>query len=330
MVSIIVPVYNAVSSLPRCIESILNQSYNDLEILLVNDGSIDRSLDICLQYASLDNRIKVLNKENGGAASARNEGLDYCMGDYVMFVDSDDYIETDLVEKAIVLQASNKLDWVIYGFKFLSKRGTRVLAYKKGIYSSTSQIISLIEHYFEHVIIHSCCNKLYRRDLISNIRMQNGFVYGEDFYFNLHYMRNVESIGVIDDTFYVYDCTKESVTRSNYKCKRQDFDIQYKFALNLFENKFLSASVVSVICRVYLDHIISHFIYTHNFKSIRNITVKDYFHPYQKYALKVLQPNKLYLMLAGSEYNKLTCTLSCRKIKQMLKNQILLLLSKIK
>ena len=99
--SIIIPVYNAEAFLPRCIESILNQTYRNLEILLVNDGSKDDSLQICLQYAKTDSRILVFDKSNGGAASARNLGLKHVTGEYIGFCDSDDFFDEDTFSSLI-------------------------------------------------------------------------------------------------------------------------------------------------------------------------------------------------------------------------------------
>src|SRR4051794_29018143 len=98
MISIIVPVYNTQRYLSRCIDSILKQSYKDLEIILIDDGSTDNSLSVCQEYASRDKRIKVLQKGNGGQGTARNMGLDICKGEYIGFVDSDDYIMPEMYE----------------------------------------------------------------------------------------------------------------------------------------------------------------------------------------------------------------------------------------
>ena len=101
MISVIVPIYNVEKYLIKCIESIINQTYKDLEIILVDDGSTDSSGKICDEFATKDNRIKVIHKKNGGLSSARNIGLDICKGNYISFIDSDDYIELDMYEKMI-------------------------------------------------------------------------------------------------------------------------------------------------------------------------------------------------------------------------------------
>ena len=97
-ISVIVPVYNVEQYLPRCIESILAQTYNDFELLLINDGSSDNSGNICDEYAKNNSRVRVFHKENGGVSSARNMGLDNAQGEYVVFVDSDDFIRNKYLE----------------------------------------------------------------------------------------------------------------------------------------------------------------------------------------------------------------------------------------
>lgn len=115
MVSIIVPVYNVFDLLDRCIESICNQVYKDIEIILVNDGSTDDSLTKCESWACRDSRIKVINKENGGLSSARNEGLKAAAGEWILFVDSDDYIDSNLCSHALECANNYQADMVIFG-----------------------------------------------------------------------------------------------------------------------------------------------------------------------------------------------------------------------
>ena len=106
MISIIVPVYNSEKYIDKCLDSILNQTYKDLEIVLVNDGSNDQSLKILEKYALRDTRIKVVNQENKGVAAARNTGLDNATGEYILYVDSDDWIENNMVERMVELSAN--------------------------------------------------------------------------------------------------------------------------------------------------------------------------------------------------------------------------------
>ena len=116
-ISIIVPVYNVEKYLARCLDSILCQTFEDIEIICVNDGSKDNSLKILESYSEKDDRIKIVNKENGGLSSGRNEGLKYVTGDYVSFVDSDDWIESDTYELALSAMEKNNADFVSWGAK---------------------------------------------------------------------------------------------------------------------------------------------------------------------------------------------------------------------
>ena len=114
-ISVIIPVYKVEKYLKRCVESVVNQTYKNIEIILVNDGSPDKCGEICDKYARIDSRIKVIHKENGGLSSARNAGLDIASGDYIMFVDSDDWISEVSLEK---LYDYIEADYDIINFKF--------------------------------------------------------------------------------------------------------------------------------------------------------------------------------------------------------------------
>nr|WP_051700005.1 glycosyltransferase [Limosilactobacillus reuteri] len=117
LVSIIIPVFNVEKYVSQCVKSIQNQTYINLEIILINDGSTDCSEDICKEYAQDDKRIVLLNQKNGGQSKARNKGLDFCHGEYILFVDADDYISKFLVEDTISFAIRENLDIVEYGHK---------------------------------------------------------------------------------------------------------------------------------------------------------------------------------------------------------------------
>lgn len=114
LVSIVIPVYNAEDYLRRCLDSILEQSYRDIEIILVNDGSKDDSSEVCKYYQNLDSRIKYFYKENGGASSARNYGIDKARGEFITFVDADDWLSNDAIEVQSSHMRSDKLDLLIF------------------------------------------------------------------------------------------------------------------------------------------------------------------------------------------------------------------------
>ncbi len=149
-VSIIVPIYNTAPYLSRCIDSIIGQSYRNIELLLIDDGSTDNSLEICLKHKAMDRRIQVLHKENGGVCSARNLGLQNMHGDYFLFVDSDDALETSIIEQAMdVFKHYSDTDLVVFGWKKIYENGTteNYLPENEFITDMSFAIKHLLEHY---------------------------------------------------------------------------------------------------------------------------------------------------------------------------------------
>lgn len=173
LISIIVPVYNVEQYLDKCITSICNQTYVNLELILIDDGSTDSSLEICKNYASRDKRIIVLHKENGGQGSARNMGLDTCTGEYISFLDSDDSLQIDCIEKL---------------YSNLIERNLEISACNYGRYNENEELLSLNESQYADFVIDGieaqkriwyveCINlspwgKLYKRDLWKNVRFK--------------------------------------------------------------------------------------------------------------------------------------------------------------
>lgn len=161
LVSVIVPIYNVEQYLNKCVESIINQTYRHLEVILVDDGSPDRCGEICQEFARKDARIKVLHKKNGGLSDARNAGLEIATGKYVLFTDSDDYIKKDLVEKCVDAAESNKSDMVIFDFLRIEEGVEELVSVdieKSGVYTLKEEPKLLFGS-------PSAGNKLFRRDL---------------------------------------------------------------------------------------------------------------------------------------------------------------------
>ena len=120
-ISVIIPVYNTELYLRRCLESVINQTYTNLQIIIIDDGSTDNSLKICTEYAQNDNRLIVYSQNNSGVSAARNKGLDMATGDYIAFVDSDDFIENDMFAKLLNTMVNNEADIIVCGIKFYSE-----------------------------------------------------------------------------------------------------------------------------------------------------------------------------------------------------------------
>lgn len=202
-VSIIVPVYNAQSTLKRCVQSLLGQTYSDLEIILINDGSKDDSLRLCRELAEKDSRIKVIDKSNGGVSSARNAGLDAATGDYVMFCDSDDWVEPDMCECMIAHYEPDCLTLCEIAWDeetCADEEKTQLLIVERKDYLHYPEVMCAI------------WNKLYCRDVLekNKIRFLKDISLGEDFCFAMNYVSAISgSVRIVKRKLYHYDTTSE-------------------------------------------------------------------------------------------------------------------------
>ena len=213
MISVIVPIFNTADYLENCIKSIINQTYTNLEIILVDDGSDDGSVLICKEYARKDKRIKVIEQEHGGVASARNNGLAMARGKYIGFVDSDDYINPTMYEELIgVMQKYN-----CPMSKCLLKKTFYLPNTKKLRGDDKLLLLSLGEV--------SVCNSLYKRELIVNIRFREGVSY-EDTIFTFSVLRKIDSVAILNKKLYYY-CSHINTTTSS-PVKKLDL---YKFKI---------------------------------------------------------------------------------------------------
>lgn len=201
-VSIIVPVYNAENTVSRCIESILSQSFTNFELILVNDGSPDSSGHICNRYSTADNRIQTIHQANSGVSAARNTGLAIARGKYVLFVDSDDYLDSNFISQLF----SQKSDLTICGIETRDETGRFLYhtQYTPVSYSAKTDI-NFPQLYKELQLYAPYC-KLFRRDLIEDhhIRFVPDITWGEDGMFVADYLQYINSLRVIPYTGYFY------------------------------------------------------------------------------------------------------------------------------
>lgn len=201
-ISIIVPVYNVADYLPKCIESILAQTFTDFELILINDGSPDKSPQICDHYASLDSRVHVIHKKNGGVSEARNCGLDIARGKYIGFADSDDWLAPDMFELLYNLSEKHDADISICGHYVVTDDSTEPLyEYFEGeiVYSNVEGVQKIVED----VEIQSYLwNKLFKRELFENLRFPVGKIY-EDLWAMYFLFKNAnKSVRVWDPKYY--------------------------------------------------------------------------------------------------------------------------------
>lgn len=217
ILSAILPVYNVENVLERCIESILNQTFKDFELIIINDGSEDRSKEICNYYAKQDPRIEVIHIKNSGVSKARNIGISKARGSYLQFIDSDDYIAPEMFEILIRNIQEKDSDLVICGLKNLRNEIVTLISPNDLAYinieDGKNEIISL----YTKNLLNSPCNKLYKKKLVSNF--PENLSLGEDLIFNLRYLEEVKSFTCISNILYTYD---NSSSMSLTKIHRSD------------------------------------------------------------------------------------------------------------
>lgn len=176
LISIIVPVYNVEQYLKRCIDSLIYQTYQNIEILLIDDGSPDCCGEICDEYARMDNRIVVVHKPNGGLSDARNKGLDIAKGEYVMFVDSDDWIELNTCQELVRIAVEEDADLISFGVKNVYDNGVveECPVSLKGAQSTKECIKALIYKIKEYGVFNFACNKIFHKSLLCNFNFTTG------------------------------------------------------------------------------------------------------------------------------------------------------------
>ena len=216
MVSILVPVYNSEKYLRQCLDSIVNQTYKDLQVVIVDDGSKDNSLSICREYADKYEFIEVYHQGNAGVASARNALLDKAKGDYTIFIDSDDWIEPDMIEGLLHYIAEYDLDIVICGS--VSEYNDSATAVDT---SYCSPLIDNREEAVKKFILHkelngSLCNKLVKTSLFHNLRFAKDIWYGEDALMMWQVLQRVNRIGSMPTPYYHYRMNDASISHQTF------------------------------------------------------------------------------------------------------------------
>jgi len=181
LISIIIPVYKVEDYIHRCVNSLLRQTYKNLEIILVEDGSPDRCGEICDEYATLDNRVKVIHKKNGGLSDARNAGIDICKGDYIAFIDSDDWINDIYIEKLYQLLKQTNSDIAVCNFIRTSIENIKVDILEEQIYeySNIEALAQFEDEFYVQMVI--ACGKLYKSNLFKGIRFPVGKLHEDEF-----------------------------------------------------------------------------------------------------------------------------------------------------
>lgn len=238
LVSIIVPVYNSEKTLGRCIESILNQTYKEFELLLLDDGSTDSSGEICDTYAEKDARIRVIHKENSGVSDTRNQGIAMAKGEYLQFLDSDDWITSDATGLFVRTMAEHSCDMVIAQFyrvigEHVSQKGAIEEDGLLDRVTYASHMMQKPADFYYGVL----WNKFYKRSIIEKhqLKMDSSISWCEDFMFNLEYIRHTHSIYAMKIPVYYYVKTKGSLVSQGMSMKKT---IQMKRTVFAYYNDF--------------------------------------------------------------------------------------------
>lgn len=259
LISIVVPVYNVQDYINRCVESLTKQTYKNLEIILVDDGSTDNSPKMCDDLAKKDNRIKVIHKKNGGVSSARNVGIDNAKGEYISFVDSDDWIDETFCEEMYNTLISNNTDYIMCGYKRVYEDG------HMDSFNDDNSIITIDSDTFTNKVldvepgygfVHM---KMLKRDKIGKVRFNESLKVGEDALFNIQLCENIDKVTIFSKPLYNYFFNANSLVRkydSNYVNKYyESMEAMYNFLgdKNNKVYKYISFHVL-LVCVNYCYH----------------------------------------------------------------------------
>lgn len=269
-VSIVVPVYKVEEYLDRCVTSIVNQTYENLEIILVDDGSPDNCPQMCDDWAKKDGRIKVIHKFNGGLSDARNFGIKAVTGEYVWFVDSDDYLKTDAIEILLNNAVLYNCDVVIFSmYRDVQGKVSGIHLNFDSLYSNNQEVKDkILNRYYtnDHIGVYSVWNKIYKTSFIkeNNLSFDPKDVRCEDCWFNYKVFHIAKIVSFVSDYFYYYYDNKESITHNfnntSYEMwvrnRQRLLDDEYAKDISIDFNEFYCEFIINVI--VFLKKLIKY------------------------------------------------------------------------
>lgn len=263
LVSVIMPVYGVEDYVGKAIESIQNQTYKNFEFFCVDDGTKDRSGEICDEYARNDNRIIVIHKENGGAPTARNVAIDQAKGKYFYFMDSDDWTEPTMLEDMVALAEDNNLQLVVSGYyidtyysdtdKFVQEQGVDDI-----IYESQQAFREDSYRLFDQNLLYTPWNKLYKADYIRENKLYFPQTFWDDFPFNLSVLRDIERVGVLSKKYYHFIRKRQESETAKYRPEMFDKrEVEQDWMEDLYSYWGIeNAGVNEFLSRRYVERII--------------------------------------------------------------------------
>lgn len=212
MVSLIIPVYNSETKLESCIKSVLKQTYKDFELILVDDGSTDHSLDICRRFEKSDARVRAISQKNSGPSAARNKGIENAKGQYIQFIDSDDQIVDTMVEDLVDSMEKNNVDMVVCGIREQHPDHIHDIMPLISGKVMVNQLGKVYPEIFQNFILNAPVNKLYKKEKIQSMFPED-LSLGEDLIFNLEYLKNSSSLFFLKKIYYYYEIVEGSLNR---------------------------------------------------------------------------------------------------------------------
>lgn len=322
LVSIVVPIYNVEQYLEKCVESICRQTYENLEIILVNDGSPDHCGQMCEEYAKKDNRIKVIHKKNGGLSDARNSGVKLATGKYLLFVDSDDYIAKDLVEKTAAIAEKNNCDMVLYDYYYVEPDNVEI----RSTIVPANKVISLEQEHTLLLAATSACAKLFNREFYvkANCPFPQG-IYFEDLATTSIFFMRAKRVFYLKEPLYYYINRENSImTGKNFEKSSHDKLVALEHILSaykkegkyeeyrqeleylVFANEYFEPSKVLALAgedgeylEKYRKYMYETFPDIHNNKYVKNMGKKDKIH------LWILDHKQYWMMRLLSKVRKM-------------------------
>ena len=314
VISVIVPVYKVEKFLDRCINSIIQQTFTNLEIILVDDGSPDRSGEICDEWKMKDKRIRVIHKENGGLSDARNKGLDVATGDYVAFIDSDDWIDPDMFQLLYDATQKYQADIAECSWRCIYSDRIEEETDNTGEYIVGDNVFALHGEiqwkYFKPI----ACNKIYDKKIFENIRFPVGKLHEDEFTTHLAFY-NARKLVYIDVSKYNYDRTREESITASFREKNLDVIDALQSRLDFFYEKGiveLQTEMENMYFCVLLDRLYKCYLYGIKTDRVRKII----YDTNEKYFLNMELPlnlnYKYELSMLKISYNVF---ILCRKYK---------------
>ena len=269
IVSVIVPLFNNEDRIERCMESILHQTYQNIELIIINDGSTDKSEEKILSIK--DTRIRYVFQENSGPSVARNKGIDLAKGDYIVFIDSDDYIENDMIDEMYNAAVQNNAEIVNCNiYKKIAENSFLELCEP---YSFEETWQEFYENFLLHNGLCSLCNKLFKKSLLHNIRLFEDIRLGEDSSALLRMLPSAKKIIHINKPFYIYDLTHEGISR-NAKKNVYEYKIAITRVLDFYKHNDVKLPLPDYFLRLKVCYYTLFFC---SLKKAKRIAYWDYF-----------------------------------------------------